>query len=190
MRAILMTDTGPAGVLELSEVDEPEITSPTQIKVRLRAASVNPVDTKLRKRGLFYPDALPAVLGCDGAGEVVETGAAVSRFMKGDEVWFCYGGLGAAQGNYAEYTVLDEKEAEMKPRRISFEQAAALPLVSRRSESRADGFDSCRRRWCRPYCDSTGQIGGCAGLHHGQHGRESKLRQAPWRRQGHSLQRL
>ena len=130
MRAILMTDTGPAGVLELSEVDEPEITSPTQIKVRLRAASVNPVDTKLRKRGLFYPDAMPAVLGCDGAGEVVETGAAVSRFMKGDEVWFCYGGLGAAQGNYAEYTVLDEKEAEMKPRRISFEQAAALPLVS------------------------------------------------------------
>ena len=60
MRAILMTDVGPADVLQLAEVDEPQISSPTQIKVRLKAASVNPVDTKLRNRGLFYPDALPA----------------------------------------------------------------------------------------------------------------------------------
>lgn len=130
MRAILMTDTGPADVLQLAEVDEPKISSPTQIKVQLKAAGVNPVDTKLRNQGVFYPDALPAILGCDGAGVVVETGDAVTRYMKGDEVWFCHGGLGGAPGNYAEYTVLDEKEAEMKPRRMSFEQAAALPLVS------------------------------------------------------------
>jgi NADPH2:quinone reductase len=130
MRAILMTDVGPADVLQLAVVDEPQISSPTQIKVRLKAASVNPVDTKLRNRGLFYPDALPAILGCDGAGEVVETGDKVTRFMKGDDVWFCHGGLGAAPGNYAEYTVLDEKEAEIKPARISYEQAAALPLVA------------------------------------------------------------
>lgn len=131
MRAILMTDVGPADVLQLAEVDEPQISSPTQIKVRLKAAGVNPVDTKLRNRGLFYPDAvMPAILGCDGAGEVIETGDNVTRFMKGDDVWFCHGGLGGAPGNYAEYTVLDEKEAEMKPRRMSFEQAAALPLVA------------------------------------------------------------
>ena len=130
MRAILMTDVGPADVLQLTEVDEPQISTPTQIKVQLKAASVNPVDTKLRNRGLFYPDALPAILGCDGAGIVVEIGEKVTRFMPGDEVWFCHGGLGDAPGNYAEYTVLDEKEAEMKPRRMSFEQAAALPLVS------------------------------------------------------------
>ena len=125
-----MTDTGPAKVLQLADVDEPQITSPTQIKVRLRAAGVNPVDTKIRSRGLFYPDALPAILGCDGAGVVVETGERVTQFMKSDEVWFCHGGLGGAQGNYAEYTVIDEKEAQMKPARLSFEQAAALPLVS------------------------------------------------------------
>ena len=130
MRAILMTDAGPVDVLQLAEVDEPQISSPTQIKVRLKAASVNPVDTKLRNRGVFYPDALPAILGCDGAGEVVETGDKVTRFMKGDDVWYCHGGHGGAQGNYAEYTVLDEKEAEMKPARISYEQAAALPLVA------------------------------------------------------------
>ena len=130
MRAVLMTDVGPADVLKLTEVDEPQINSPTQIKVQLKAAGVNPVDTKLRKRGLFYPDALPAILGCDGAGVVVETGDDVTRFMKGDDVWFCHGGLGAAAGNYAEYTVIDEKEVEMKPARMSYEEAAALPLVS------------------------------------------------------------
>ncbi len=130
MKAILMTDAGPANVLQLAEVDEPQITSPTQIKVRLRAAGVNPVDTKIRSRGAFYPDALPAILGCDGAGIVVETGERVTQFMKSDEVWFCHGGLGGEQGNYAEYTVIDEKQALMKPARLSFEQAAALPLVS------------------------------------------------------------
>lgn len=130
MRAILMTDVGPADVLQFTQVDDPEISEPTQVKVKLKAVSVNPVDTKLRNRGLFYPDALPAILGCDGAGVVVEVGDKVTRFMPGDEVWFCHGGLGDAPGNYAEFTVLDEKEAEMKPRRMSFEQAAALPLVS------------------------------------------------------------
>ena len=131
MRAVLMTDVGSPDVLQLAEVDEPQISSPTQIKVQLKAAGINPVDTKIRKRGLLYPDAsLPAILGCDGVGVVVETGDSVTRFMKGDDVWFCHGGLGDAAGNYAEYTVLDEKEAEMKPRRSSFEQAAALPLVS------------------------------------------------------------
>ena len=130
MRAVQMTAVGPADVLQLTELDEPQICSPTQIKVKLKAASVNPVDTKLRSRGVFYQDALPAILGCDGAGVVVETGDSVTRFMPGDDVWFCHGGLGGAPGNYAEYTVLDEKEAEMKPGRLSFEQAAALPLVS------------------------------------------------------------
>jgi NADPH2:quinone reductase len=130
MKAVLMTEAGPADVLQLADVDEPQLTSPTQIKVKLKAAGVNPVDTKIRSRGLFVPDALPAILGCDGAGVVVETGDKVTRFMPGDDVWFCNGGLGGAQGNYAEYTVLDEKEAEMKPRLLSYEEAAALPLVA------------------------------------------------------------
>ncbi len=130
MKAIHMSDTGPADkVLQLVEIAEPEITSPTQLKVRLKAAGVNPVDTKLRSRGVLYPDALPAILGCDGAGIVTEIGNAVSRFKPGDAVWFCHGGLGGAPGNYAEYTVLDESEVETKPATLGFEQAAALPLV-------------------------------------------------------------
>ena len=130
MKAIHMTAPGPAvEVLELVEVPEPNITKARQIKVRLKAAGVNPIDTKLRSRGTLYPDALPAILGCDGAGVVTEIGDKVTRFQPGDAVWFCHGGLGGAPGNYAEYTVLDQAEAEAKPAALNFEEAAVLPLV-------------------------------------------------------------
>ncbi|WP_045224629.1 zinc-dependent alcohol dehydrogenase family protein [Methyloterricola oryzae] len=129
MKAILMTRPGSPDVLELADIPEPALSDPGQIKVRLRAAGVNPIDTKLRKRGVFFPDALPAVLGCDGAGEVVETGADVTRFKVGDRVWFCHGGLGAEQGNYAEFTVLDQRWAAPLPDSLSFELGAAAPLV-------------------------------------------------------------
>lgn len=130
MKAMVMTRTGePEETLSLCEMDEPVVTEPTQIKVRLRAAGVNPIDTKLRRRGLFYENALPAVLGCDGAGEVVEVGQAVSRFRLRDRVWFCNGGLGAEPGNYAEYTVLDQRWAARMPATLDFEAAAAGPLV-------------------------------------------------------------
>ena len=124
-----MISAGTPDVLVKTELPEPEITSPSQIKVRLAAAGVNPVDTKIRGRGVFYPDGLPAILGCDGAGTVVETGEGADRFKPGDEVWFCHGGLGGAPGNYAEFTVLEQAEAELKPPSLSFEMAAALPLV-------------------------------------------------------------
>jgi len=129
MKAILMTQPGLPDLLELRDIEEPAITEPSQIKVRLRAAGINPVDTKIRRNGLFYKNPLPAVLGCDGAGEVVEIGGAVSRFNIGDSVWFCNGGLGGDQGNYAEYTVLDERWAALMPQSLDFEHAAAAPLV-------------------------------------------------------------
>ncbi|MEW5972722.1 MAG: zinc-binding dehydrogenase [Pseudomonadota bacterium] len=128
MRAMLMTAAGGPEVLQLADVPEPTLSRPSQVKVRLRAAGVNPIDTKLRARGVFYPDALPAILGCDGAGEVVEAGAE-SGLAPGDRVAFCHGGLGGAAGNYAEYTVLEAAETALIPDGVSFEQAAALPLV-------------------------------------------------------------
>lgn len=128
MQAILMTAVGGPDVLSLRDVAEPEIARPTEIKVKLRAAGVNPIDTKVRHRGLFYPDALPAILGCDGAGEVVAVGDAVERFKPGDNVWFCHGGLGREPGNYAEYTVLDQRWAAPMPN-VSHAEAAAAPLV-------------------------------------------------------------
>jgi NADPH2:quinone reductase len=129
MKAVVMTRAGGPEVLEPREIEEPQIGSPTQIKVRLHAAGLNPIDTKLRSRGVFFPDALPAVLGCDGAGEVVEVGPQVTRFRPGDAVWFCNGGLGREPGNYAQYTLVEEGVAQPKPAALDFVQAAAAPLV-------------------------------------------------------------
>jgi len=129
MKAILMTAIGDADVLKFQDIEEPEISEATHIKVKLHAAGVNPVDTKIRRNGVFYDHALPAVLGCDGAGVVVETGSKVSQFKAGDKVWFCHGGLGREQGNYAEYTVIDERWVSLMPETFSFTEAAAVPLV-------------------------------------------------------------
>jgi NADPH2:quinone reductase len=125
MKAILMTPN----VLKLGDVPEPTIQAPTEMLVRLKAAGVNPIDTKLRSRGTFQPDRLPSILGCDGAGIVEEIGAEVTKFKVGDQVYFCNGGLGFHQGNYAELTTIDEKFAAHKPKSLSFEEAAAAPLV-------------------------------------------------------------
>lgn len=129
MKSIVMTAVGDPDVLRLQDIPEPQICLPTQLKIKLEAAGVNPVDTKIRRNGTFYENDLPAVLGCDGAGVVIETGAEVSRFKTGDKVWFCNGGLGREQGNYAEHTVLDERWASLMPTNFSFIEAAASPLV-------------------------------------------------------------
>jgi len=129
MQAILMTAPGSPDVLQLQTVAEPTIQQPTELLVRLKAAGVNPIDTKLRQRGTFYPDRLPTILGCDGAGIVEAVGGAVQRFRPGDAVYFCNGGLGGHPGNYAEWAIVDERFAAPKPQSISFAEAAAAPLV-------------------------------------------------------------
>ncbi|PPJ64050.1 zinc-dependent alcohol dehydrogenase family protein [Cuspidothrix issatschenkoi] len=128
MKAILMTAAGKPDVLELQEVPQP-IPTNKEILVQILAAGVNPIDTKLRQRGTFYPEQMPAILGCDGAGIVEAVGSDVEKFHVGDEVYFCYGGLGGNAGNYAEYTIVDERFVAFKPKSISFAQAAAAPLV-------------------------------------------------------------
>jgi len=129
MKAVLMTATGSTECLQLANIDEPEITSPTEVKIKIKAASINPIDTKVRRKGSFYQQGLPIVLGCDGAGEIIATGADVTDYKIGDEIWFCHGGLGKEQGNYAEYTVIDSRWIALKPKNITFVEAAALPLV-------------------------------------------------------------
>lgn len=130
MKAIIMTATGASHVLTEQTLPEPALTQATQVKVRLHAAGVNPVDTKIRRNGLFYPNAsLPAVLGCDGAGEIVDVGAEVHHVKVGDKVWFCHGGLGREQGNYAQYNVMDARWVSAMPKSVSFDTAGAAPLV-------------------------------------------------------------
>ena len=130
MKAIVMTDSGSPDVLKLKQVPKPEIQTDTEILVRIKAAGVNPIDTKIRRRGTFFPDQMPAILGCDGAGIIESVGDRVERFQPGDEVYFFAGGLGKKRtGNYAEFTVLEERFVAHKPTSLSFAEAAAAPLV-------------------------------------------------------------
>jgi NADPH2:quinone reductase len=124
-----MTEVGAAATLQLQEIAEPEILLPTQIKVKLQAAGVNPIDTKIRGGGLLQDGGLPAVLGCDGAGEVMAVGDQVKRFKIGDRVWFCHGGMGGDQGNYAQYNVINQRWLAKMPESVTYTDAAAGPLV-------------------------------------------------------------
>ena len=97
MKAVVMPATGNPQVLQYREIETPLLVRGDQVRVQLKAAGVNPVDTKLRSRGLFFEQTAPAVLGCDGAGVVTDVGEQVKRIKPGDEVWFCHGGLGREQ---------------------------------------------------------------------------------------------
>jgi len=129
MRAVVMTATGSPQVLEPRELPKPAVRQAGQVLVRLKAAGVNPIDTKLRRNGTFHPELLPAILGCDGAGVIEAVADDVTGFHPGDEVYYCYGGIGAECGNYAEYAVVDQHALAVKPASLDFEQAAAAPLV-------------------------------------------------------------
>ncbi|MBD1853470.1 zinc-binding dehydrogenase [Leptolyngbya sp. FACHB-711] len=129
MKAILMTSPGSPEVLQVHDVPPPQIRQARELLIRLKAAGINPIDTKLRQRGTFYPEQMPAILGCDGAGVVEAVGSGVQQFRVGDEVYFCNGGLGGHPGNYAEFAIVDERFAALKPSSIGFTEAAAAPLV-------------------------------------------------------------
>jgi NADPH2:quinone reductase len=129
MKAIVFETPGSPSVLKLQDIPAPTIQAETEVLVRLRAAGINPIDTKLRSRGTFYPEKTPHVLGCDGAGIVEAVGAGVQSFQVGDEVFFCNGGLGGSRGTYAEFVVVDQGFLAIKPADLSFAEAAAAPLV-------------------------------------------------------------
>jgi len=96
------------------------------LRVRVEAVSVNPVDTKLRSPKPQV-ETQPKVLGYDAAGTVEAVGDAVQGFRPGDRVY--YAGDVTRPGSNAEYQLVDVRLAAMMPRTLDFAQAAALPLV-------------------------------------------------------------
>jgi NADPH:quinone reductase len=130
MKAVMLTGAGGTEMLKLMEVPDPVLKNPLDVLVRLHAAGLNPVDYKLRRKGGFYPNRLPLILGCDGAGVVQAIGEAVTKFKTGDEVFFFNGGMGGdEQGNYAEFTVVHQDYLAAKPKSLSMVEAASVPLV-------------------------------------------------------------
>jgi len=129
MKAIVMIAPGGPEVLKPETLPDPKPTRDTDLLVRVKAAGVNPVDTKMRAKPSGYPAPLPPVLGCDGAGVVEAVGKAAIGFQPGDEVFYCQCPAGERLGNYAQYALVDYRLAARKPKSLSFEQAAAVPLV-------------------------------------------------------------
>lgn len=129
MKAIVMKSPGGPEVLELRDLPEPELTRETDMLVRVKAAGVNPVDTKMRANPRAYPGPIAPVLGCDGAGSVQAVGAAVTGIKPGDEVYYSQGPVRDRLGSYAQFALVDYRLAARKPKRMSFTDAAAAPLV-------------------------------------------------------------
>ncbi|HZX27598.1 MAG TPA: zinc-dependent alcohol dehydrogenase family protein [Telluria sp.] len=103
---------------------------PGQVLVRVHAAGLNPLDTKIRAgQAAHARHPLPAVLGIDMAGVVAAVGAGVGDFRPGDAVFGMTGGVGGIQGALAEYAAVDPALLARKPEAFSLREAAATPLV-------------------------------------------------------------
>jgi len=125
----------------LVDLDIPQPNHPItghDLLVAIKAISVNPVDTKVRKGLIPSPPSTenteknkdtPRILGWDAAGEVVEAGSDCTLFKKGDAV--CYAGsISRPLGTNCEFHLVDERIVGRKPKSLSFEEAAAMPLTT------------------------------------------------------------
>jgi NADPH:quinone reductase-like Zn-dependent oxidoreductase len=116
-----------AEVLQADDI-EPSLPDAGQVFVSVRAASVNPVDFKIRsgKYPSVKDDRLPYTLGRDVSGVVEKCGAQATRFKAGDEV---FGMVGIYGGGYSEQVVLDEAAIAAKPSKLDHVHATAIPLA-------------------------------------------------------------
>lgn len=128
MRAVAYTAPTAQGMKPLTDIELPKpVPAGRDILVAVRAISVNPVDTKVRKR--VTPSAGEwKVLGWDAAGVVVGVGPGVTRFKAGDEVY--YAGDINRPGANAEFHLVDERIVGRKPKSLDWAAAAALPLTT------------------------------------------------------------
>jgi NADPH:quinone reductase-like Zn-dependent oxidoreductase len=128
MKAVVIDRYGGNEVIEIRDVPCP-LPGRHDVLIRVRAASVNPLDWKIRygKLKLFAGHNFPKILGSECAGEVFETGKEVTRFKKGDQV------IGFSNirrlSAFAEYACTKEETTFSKPRNITFEQASTIPIA-------------------------------------------------------------
>src|SRR6202043_476259 len=130
MPAIMAVRIHKFGGIETLEVEdvEPSMPDATEILVKVRAASVNPVDYKIRsgKYPAVREDRLPYTLGRDASGIVEKCGAGAEKFKIGDEV---FGIVGIRGGGYAQKTVLAQDAVASKPSNLDHVHVAAVPLA-------------------------------------------------------------
>ncbi|GHJ95361.1 NADPH:quinone reductase [Streptomyces sp. NE5-10] len=130
MKAISYRHYGGPEVLEYGELPDPKV-GPDEVLVRVRAAAVNPVDWKAQAGYLdgMIDAVFPVVPGWDVSGVVVRPGVSVTEWAEGDEVMGYVREDFLAHGTFAEYVAAPVRTLARKPRNLSFEEAAALPLA-------------------------------------------------------------
>ncbi len=126
MKAAFIKNYGEDEKMHVGEVPKPQV-EPHDVLIHIKAASINPIDFKLKAGLLKFlrKNSFPLILGHDLAGEVVKIGEQVTKFKKGDLVYSRPSNV----GTFAEYIAVSENEVAIKPANISFEEAASLPLV-------------------------------------------------------------
>ena len=127
MKAMIITAFGGPEVFQASDWPKP-VPQATEVLVRVYAAALNAVDYKIRKGGSWAGVKPPAILGYDAAGVVEAVGECVKAFKPGDEVFYSPS-IWGLPGSYAEYHVADESIVALKPKNLSFIEAATLPLA-------------------------------------------------------------
>ncbi|MBX9976568.1 NADP-dependent oxidoreductase [Cytobacillus firmus] len=127
MRAMVIDRYGKVP-MRLAEMPTPEI-GEYEVLAEIHAASINPVDFKIRdgKVKLLVKYKMPLILGNDFSGVVAKVGAKVSRFKVGDEIYARP--RKSKIGTFAEYIAIHEDDIALKPKNLSFEEAASIPLV-------------------------------------------------------------
>ena len=128
MKALVFKRYGGPDQIVFADIPRP-VPKPDEMLVQVLAAGLNPIDTMI-PRGTFKPMLkfqLPATMGSDLAGVVVEVGSRVTRFKSGDAVFASIFDLGT--GTLAEFAVVPENAAALKPPNLDFVQAASIPMV-------------------------------------------------------------
>jgi NADPH:quinone reductase-like Zn-dependent oxidoreductase len=139
LKAIIIRRFGSADVLEYAEnLPIPDIQD-HEVLIKVKAAGINPLDIRSRNGGLRFATGakFPIILGNDVSGIIEKCGSKVENFKAGDAVFcmadanrrFSLAGF-AKSGTYAEYCVTREDTLARKPEKLSFEEAAALPIAS------------------------------------------------------------
>jgi alcohol dehydrogenase len=128
MKAFIIDRYGKKAALRATEIPEPEL-GKDDVLVQIHAAGVNPLDLKIRdgEFKMILPYRMPLVLGNDLAGVVVRVGSAVQQFKAGDEVYARPDDNRI--GAFAEFIAIDQRSLALKPKGLTMEEAASIPLV-------------------------------------------------------------
>ncbi|MBI3237086.1 MAG: alcohol dehydrogenase catalytic domain-containing protein, partial [Chlamydiales bacterium] len=126
-QAVLLKANGDESQFVMGEIPMPQ-PGFGQVRIRVKVAAFNPVDVKIRI-GMFGPGVMPMVLGADCSGVIDALGEGVSELAIGDEIYAMAFGR-CSNGSYADYLCLPQEFVYRKPRALSFEQAASIPLVA------------------------------------------------------------